>query len=82
MGGVCLWVSSALCPFAALAQGLVQIQEHTLVQGEVEEGGSVPLLLIPVSVGQWRAGSETGAAAGGGAGTKPWVKKLPVNQGR
>lgn len=28
-----------------------------LVQGEVEEGGSVPLLLVPVSVGQRRAGS-------------------------
>lgn len=27
------------------------------------EGGSVPLLLVPVSVGQRRAGSEAGAAA-------------------
>lgn len=57
MGGVCPWGSSALCPFAVLAQ--------SLVQGEAEEGGSVPLLLVPISVGQRRAGSEAGAAAEG-----------------
>lgn len=52
-----------------------------LVQGEVEEGRSVPLMLVLVSVGQRRADSEAGAAAGGDAGTKHWIKKLPVNQG-
>lgn len=73
MGGVCPWGSAALCPFAVLAQ--------SLVQGELEEGGSVPCLLVPVSVGQHRAGSEARAAAGGDTGTKRWVEKLPVNQG-
>lgn len=38
--------------------------------------GSVPLLLVTVSVGQWRAGSEAGAATGGEAGRKhfKWFK--------
>lgn len=53
MGGVCPWVSSALYPVAVLAQSLVDARSRTdLVQGGVEEGGSVPLLLVPVSVSQ------------------------------
>lgn len=47
MGGVCPWIFSTLCPFAVLAQ--------SLVQGEVEEGD---LCLFCWSLSQSASGGQ------------------------